>query len=326
VEFKPLESGEARIWSEEKQCWLRQRGTPTSGVMKDSSFHEEDGYPELPEEMRNVERVCVLLETLDQKQCQWSAGQYLNQEGFMIWLRPDCFHRSWRDFVWAMESAEGGFHHTGAQLTHCFGVNYHAMGMHMAKRRELQAEWRQLFPRYGQEFEELCAMISLDERQPCPRTESELQAKWEKVILEDRTYEKKGPQMRQSSWYSILKLINANDKHWYAQKYHAQKVAQQTVKSPKGKKILSDTASIIKSLDTHQSRESDEKSAMSTYQFKAHLKKLRKEVGNSLLLAPKFYHTENCINSRIMWMVGQVAYSEQAFWGRERPRQSMNAP
>ena len=54
VEFKPLESGEARIWSEEKQCWLRQRGTPTSGVMKDSSFHEEDGCPELPEEMRNV--------------------------------------------------------------------------------------------------------------------------------------------------------------------------------------------------------------------------------------------------------------------------------
>jgi hypothetical protein len=65
VEFKPLESGEARLWSEEKQSWLQQRGTPTSGVMEDSNIHEEEGYPELPECMRNVERVCVLLETLD---------------------------------------------------------------------------------------------------------------------------------------------------------------------------------------------------------------------------------------------------------------------
>ena len=172
--------------------------------MKDSNIHEEEGYPELPEYMRNVERVCVLLETLDQKQCQWSAGQYLKQEGFMIWLRSDCFHCSWRAFVWAMESAEDGFHHIGVQLTHCFGVNYHAVAMHMAKRMELQAEWRQRFPHYGPDFEELCAMVSLDERRPCPQTECEVQAKWEKVILEYRTYAKKGLQMRQSSWYSIL--------------------------------------------------------------------------------------------------------------------------
>ena len=65
VEFKPLESGEAMLWSEEKQCWLRQRGTPTSGVMNDSNIHEKEAYPALPECMRNVERVCVLLETLD---------------------------------------------------------------------------------------------------------------------------------------------------------------------------------------------------------------------------------------------------------------------
>ena len=103
-----------------------------------------------------------------------------------------------------MELVEGGFHHTGAQLTHCFGVNYHAMGVRMAQRWELQAGWRQLCPRYGPDFEELCAMVSLCERQPCPRTESEVQAKWEKVILEDRMYEKKGPQMRQSSWYNIF--------------------------------------------------------------------------------------------------------------------------
>jgi hypothetical protein len=164
VDFKPVASGETRMWSQAKQCWLRTPCTPTSGVMKDSTTNPEEPYPELPDSMQSVEKICALLATVDQKQCQWSAGQYLNSAGFMIWMREDCFHRSWRDFVRAMEVAEGGFHHTCAQLTHCFGVNYQAMGMHMAKRRELQAEWRQLLPRYGPDFEELCAMVSLDER------------------------------------------------------------------------------------------------------------------------------------------------------------------
>ena len=309
VDFKPLASGEKRIWSDTKQCWLRRKGTPTSGA-------EEETCPELPESMLEVESISTLLATVDQKQCQWSAGQYLGHEGFMFWMREDCFHRSWRDFMWAMEVSVGGFHHTCAQLTHCFGVNYQAMGMHMAKRRELQAEWRQLLPHYGPDFEQLCAMISLDQREPCPRTEAEVQAKWDKLILEDTTYEHKGPEMRQSAWYNIVKLISINETRWHAQKYHAEKVAEQLVKSPAGKKILQDTAPIIKSMDAHRSREHDDQPAMSTYQFKAKLKKLRKEVGNSLLLAPKFYHTENCINARIMCGVGQVAYSEQAFWGK----------
>ena len=71
----------------------------------------------------------------------------------------------------------------------------------------------------------------------------------------------------------------------------------------------------MKSLDAHRSREQDDKPAMSTVQFKAQLRKLRKEMGNSLLLAPKFYHEENCANARIMWAVGQVAYSEHSLWG-----------
>ena len=311
VSLPALARGEARTWSETSQCWLRAKDTPTAGA-------EDESCAELPQVMLNIEHVCVLLATLDQKQCQWSAGQYLASEGYLIWLREDCFHRSWRDFVWTTEMSIGGFHHTCAQLTHCYGVNYQAMGMHMAKRRELQEEWRQLLPRYDEGFEELCAMVSLDERKPWPRTEKELQEKWEKLILADRTYEKKGPQMRQSSWYSILKLISKNEDKWHAQKYHAQKVADQLVKTRAGKKILEDTASLVKSLDAHRSREQDDKPAMSTAQFKAQLKKLRKEMGNGLLLAPKFYHVKNCANARVMWRIGQVAYSEHSLWGEQK--------
>ena len=124
--------------------------------------------------------------------------------------------------------------------------------------------------------------------------------------------------MRASSWYSILKLIGKNEDKWHAQKYHAVQVAEQMVKSPAGKKILQDTASLVKSLDAHRSREQDDKPAMSTIQFKAQLRKIRKQMGNSLLLAPKFYHVENCANARIMWAVGQVAYSEHSLWGEHK--------
>ena len=123
----------------------------------------------------------------------------------------------------------------------------------MAKRRELQEEWRQLWPHYDGDWEELNAMVSLDERKPMSRTVRELQEKWEKLILADRTYEKKCDQMRASSWYSILKLIGKNEDKWHAQKYHAVQVAEQMVKSPAGKKILQDTASLVKSLDAHRS-------------------------------------------------------------------------
>ena len=79
--------------------------------------------------------------------------------------------------------------------------------------------------------------------------------------------------MRASSWYSILKLIGKNEDKWHAQKYHAEKVADQIVKTQAGKRILQDTASLVKSLDAHRSREQDDKPAMSTAQFKAQLKK-----------------------------------------------------
>ncbi len=315
VEFQPVvpvpQGKQARVWSEEEERWLRLKGTPAPGAL-------EDWCPELPDVMLEMEKIGVLLATNDQKQSQWTMGQYLSWENFLIWMRDDLYHRSWRDFVWSTEVAEGGFHHTCAQLTHCFNVNYHAMGMHMAKRRELQAEWKRLLPHYGSDWEELCAMISLDQRIPCPRAEEEMQAKWQDLLLHDETYEKKGTFMRQSSWYNILKLIHANDTHWHAQKYHSQKVAEQLVKTPGGKKIIESTVSLVKSPDAHRAREQDDKAAISTHQFKAQLRKLRKEAGNSLLLAPKFYHTENCINARIMWGVGQVAYTEHAFWGKTK--------
>ena len=57
---------------------------------------------------------------------------------------------------------------------------------------------------------------------------------------------------------------------------------------------------------------------MTTQQLKAQMRKLCKAAGNSLLLAPKFFHTENLINARIMWLCGCIAYTEQAYWGERK--------
>ena len=82
------------------------------------------------------------------------------------------------------------------------------MGMHMAKKRELQLEWRRVLPTPGSEFAFLAINMGLDAKREPPRTQSELQTWYQKEILEDEDYEKKGEFMRQSSWYSILKFSN----------------------------------------------------------------------------------------------------------------------
>ena len=139
LELHPVPVGGKRSWSEEQQRWFRTEDTPRPGV-------EEKLVPELPDHMFHLFQINVLIAVCDQKQSQWSSLECLAAHGFMIARREDCYHTSCRDFVWSTENAEGGFHHTCAQLSHGFNVNYHAMGMHMATKRELQSEWRRMLP------------------------------------------------------------------------------------------------------------------------------------------------------------------------------------
>ena len=45
-------------------------------------------------------------------------------------------------------------------------VHYHAMSMHMAKKRELQSEWRRMLPTPGHEFASLAINMGLDAKKP----------------------------------------------------------------------------------------------------------------------------------------------------------------
>ena len=140
--LEPIPAGGKRVWSEEQQRWYRTKDTPTPGV-------EDNLVPELPDPMFNMYQVNVLIAGCDQKQCQRASFECLAACDNLVARRNDGYHRSWRDFVWATENAEGGFHHTCAQMSHAYNVNYHAMGVHMAKKKELQDEWKKMLPSPG---------------------------------------------------------------------------------------------------------------------------------------------------------------------------------
>ena len=62
---------------------------------------------------------------------------------------------------------------------------------------------------------------------------------YQDLIVENDTYNKKGEFMKQSSWYSIVKLISKHDKVWHARRWQAERVAL-LLTGNKGKQIETD--------------------------------------------------------------------------------------
>jgi hypothetical protein len=340
----PMDPHSARWWCIKDKRWMRTGSSPASGAGSEI-------IPELPNSLFSATGIHVLLVTADQKQSQWSALQYMaDQElglGLMCAFREDPYHRSWRDFVWVMNHAFGSFHHTAVQLNFAFNVNYapFGKGTHLAKRQEMLQEWGQLFPRYGDEFEAICPMIALDARQCEPQSEFEKNNLYNKHILHNVSYQIKGPYMRQSSWFSIIKLIDQHDPVFHARRYHAEQVAELFGSRPGGKADAVALAEIVRigdqinsaanavHSDAHRSRENPEagiatnayglqdprESQTSTKETQlSELRKLRKQAGNALLLAPRLLHDQNLINARIMLLVGKHSWSEQTWWSVQK--------
>ena len=72
-----------------------------------------------------------------------------------------------------------------------------------------------------------------------PRSGAELQRLYQDLIVENDTYHKKSEFMKQSSWYSIVKLIHKQDHVWHARRWQAERVAQ-LLTGNKGKQIAKD--------------------------------------------------------------------------------------
>jgi hypothetical protein len=117
-----------------------------------------------------------LLLTVDQKQTQWAAAQYMADSnvglGLFTAARADLFHRSWRDFQFAMCHALGNMRHTCVQLNMALNVNYQPFGSgsHLSKRQDVKMEWERLLPAYDEHFESLAGKIAMDSRDTAPRS------------------------------------------------------------------------------------------------------------------------------------------------------------
>ena len=99
-EFTLMPLGSIRTWSPSQKRWMR--GAP--GVPE---------MPELTDEMLDPSNINVLLITMDQKQSQWAAGQFLADNtglGLFVGIREDGFHRAWRDFQLAMSHSKGNWY------------------------------------------------------------------------------------------------------------------------------------------------------------------------------------------------------------------------
>ena len=264
------------------------------------------GEPELP----SIALDCpMLLLSVDQKQSQWSACHFLADPaglGLLVMFRGDKFHRSWRDFMWAVRTAAGHLDHTACQMNFAFNVNYQPFGSggHLATKREMKLEWEQLFPRPGPQFEVMAHRVSLDQRLLASEAVNVIQT-YDRHVLDTEAYVQKGEFMKQSSWFSILKLIDRHDTRWHCHKFMAEQVADKLLRSgSKSKKVMGDMA---KALVPHAASDSGNQKEGKEGQL-AELRKLRKKAGNAILMTPLLMNDNNLVNCRVMLLVGRPAF------------------
>ena len=131
---------------------------------------------------------------------------------------------------------------------------------------------------------------------------------YEQFVLGDERYVKKGQFMKQSSWYSILNLIDKYDRVWTAHRFLADEFAK---KLGKNKAALGSIARELLSEDIVPAGPSDSGAIVGKLgdkeSYLAQLRKLRKKAGNAVLLVPMFMSDHNLVNARIMLLVGRPA-------------------
>ena len=227
--------------------------------------------------------------------------------GICCCFRGDKYHRSWRDYQWAVNKAEGEFAWTTIQLNYICNVNYQPFGVgsHFTKRLEMRLDWERLFPKAGPDFSCLAKNISLDARIPPPTGLGGVQQLYQSQLLGDTMSTKAGTFMKQGAWYDIIRAIDKYDPLWHCRRYEMEEVARFLQGSGNESKAF------VKAVAAQLIPNSEDTSKEN---YRSHMRHLRKAAGNCLLLAPKLMTNNNLVNSRIMLLVAKVMWSEQTFW------------
>ena len=140
------------------------------------------------------------------------------------------------------------------------------------------------------------------------------------MFFQDRVNSsKKGKFLKQCSWYSNIKKSDEVDPVWHANRYMAEEVADQLLKSKDQAGKQQANNMVEKVMKDWQAQSGSECSkAEGKEAHKAALRDMRKKVGNALLVAPKLLNAGNLVNGRIMLLVSRLPWTEQSFWSLEK--------
>ena len=118
-----------------------------------------------------------------------------------------------------------------------------------------------LFPDPPPEFQALYHNIALDAHTSPSTAWQEVVATYEKLILDNESYGKKGNFLKKSAWYCIISLLDQYDRVWHARKYHAEMVADLLTRShgEKRKQRVAEVAASVLKFMTDQPATGDTK-------------------------------------------------------------------
>ena len=168
----------------------------------------------------------LLLLTADQEGCGRRAAHFLASPaargGLNLMLDflmgGDPYHRSWNDFKWACSKALGHLQATNLQMAVVYNCNYQPFlkAANMQKKREILREIIQLFDGTPEEFELLLDTIALDGRTATSTSHGDADRIFDEQCLNNPNFQKKGPYVRQSAWYSCIAAADHYDSMWTA--------------------------------------------------------------------------------------------------------------
>ena len=133
---------------------------------------------------------------------------------------------------------------------------------------------------------------------------------YDQYVLGNEKYIKKGRFMKQSSWFSILSLIDDYDSVWHAHKFLAQQVADKLGKNKAatGRLAKELLAAVVPAGPSDSGASVAQPAAPSDKEsYLAGLRKLRKQAGQAILLVPMLMNDHNLVNARIMLLCGRPA-------------------
>ena len=173
-----MPSGGVRYWCPRQHRWIR--------VLPAAPGGNEQLVPELPDHMLDPKgwaSIPLLQLTVDQASTGWSACHFLSWPGgrgqaegkrrrrtlprtpggmnLLLNFTVDPYHRSWNDFKWACKHSEGHMNSSILQMMVVYNHNYqpYLNGANMGKKKEFLADFQQLFPQHGHEWEEVVSNI-----------------------------------------------------------------------------------------------------------------------------------------------------------------------